>query len=68
VEAPASRLAKLELRHLGSQAGAWEPAKTTSKKNIKVSKTPVDNTSVGGNYHHDKEPKFNQTGKIDDPA
>jgi len=26
VEAPASRLAKLELRPLGSQAGAWEPA------------------------------------------
>jgi len=25
-EAPASRLAKLELRYLGSQAGAWEPA------------------------------------------
>jgi len=25
-EAPASRLAKLVLRHLGSQAGAWEPA------------------------------------------
>ncbi|TRX03021.1 hypothetical protein EKO24_001685 [Candidatus Methylobacter oryzae] len=25
-EAPASRLAKLKLRHLGSQAGAWEPA------------------------------------------
>ncbi len=24
--APASRLAKLELRLLGSQAGAWEPA------------------------------------------
>jgi hypothetical protein len=26
-EALASRLAKLELRYLGSQAGAWEPAK-----------------------------------------
>jgi len=26
LEAPASRLAKLELRSLGSQAGAWEPA------------------------------------------
>ena len=25
-EAPASSLAKRELRHLGSQAGAWEPA------------------------------------------
>jgi hypothetical protein len=26
LEALASSLAKLELRHLGSQAGAWEPA------------------------------------------
>ena len=25
-EAPASSLAKLELRHPGAQAGAWEPA------------------------------------------
>jgi len=27
-EAPASRVRKLELPRLGSQAGAWEPAQT----------------------------------------
>ena len=30
LEAPASGFAKLELRHPGSQAGAWEPANVFS--------------------------------------